>query len=276
MYGFIIKKSFCDDWDNLLTVVIVNIIFLFTCLGAAFGFFKVIELFTRSDVVSAYQFAILGFIVFIAFYIMNIINFAFGEIAAEYAAFNSANILDFFKKVPGVLLDALLFSLMVAIIAIVSVFSIWFYFIASQSRIGVFVGALLFWIDIFLILSLQWFVPIRSYFHNNFRKCLKKCFLIFFDNTWYSIVVFFHTIVMMVISVFPFFGMFPSISGITINKANAFRIRMYKYDYLEEHPELTSKRQRGQIPWEELIYEDRETLGPRKLKSFLFPWKEDK
>ena len=26
---------------------------------------------------------------------------------------------------------------------------------------------------------------------------------------------------------------------------------------------------------EELIYEDRETLGPRKLRTFLFPWKDD-
>ena len=45
--------------------------------------------------------------------------------------------------------------------------------------------------------------------------------------------------------------------------------------YLEEHPELTTKKERKNIPWEELIYEDRETLGPRKLRSFLFPWKDD-
>ena len=50
--------------------------------------------------------------------------------------------------------------------------------------------------------------------------------------------------------------------------------RLYKYDYLEEHPELTTKKERRHIPWEELIYEDRETLGPRKLKSFIFPWKD--
>ena len=35
-----------------------------------------------------------------------------------------------------------------------------------------------------------------------------------------------------------------------------------------------TKKERRQIPWEELIYEDRETLGPRKLKSFIFPWKD--
>ena len=56
---------------------------------------------------------------------------------------------------------------------------------------------------------------------------------------------------------------------------NNFRIRLYKYDYLEEHPELTTKKERKQIPWEDLIYEDRANLGPRGLKALLFPWKED-
>ncbi|MCR4734214.1 MAG: hypothetical protein K5829_04295 [Treponema sp.] len=72
-----------------------------------------------------------------------------------------------------------------------------------------------------------------------------------------------------------FIGMLPSIAGIEIAKANALRIRLYKYDYLEEHPELKTKRERSRIPWEELIYDDRETLGPRKLRSFLFPWKDE-
>ena len=66
----------------------------------------------------------------------------------------------------------------------------------------------------------------------------------------------------------------PSLAGISINKANALRLRLYKYDYLEKHPELTTKRDRKEIPWDELIQEDRDTLGPRKLRSFLFPWKD--
>ena len=47
-----------------------------------------------------------------------------------------------------------------------------------------------------------------------------------------------------------------------------------KYDYLEEHPELKTKKERKQIPWEELLYDDKETLGPRNFKSFFFPWRE--
>ena len=64
-------------------------------------------------------------------------------------------------------------------------------------------------------------------------------------------------------------------SGITIGNTNALRILLYKYDYLEEHPELRTKKERRCIPWNELIREDKEILGPRKLRSFLFPWKDD-
>ena len=70
-------------------------------------------------------------------------------------------------------------------------------------------------------------------------------------------------------------GFFPSMSGLLIANTNALRILLYKYDYLEEHPELKTKKERRQIPWDDLIAEDREILGPRKLRSFLFPWKDD-
>ncbi len=93
------------------------------------------------------------------------------------------------------------------------------------------------------------------------------------DNTGFSIIMGLYNLLLLALSILPI-GFFPSIAGIAIAKQNAFRIRMYKYDYLDEHPELKSPRERRQIPWEELIYEDREALGPRKLRSFLFPWKD--
>jgi len=109
--------------------------------------------------------------------------------------------------------------------------------------------------------------------HNNFKKCLKKCFIVFFDNTGFSIFMAFYNLVMIVLSVF-FVGFVPSLAGILIADTNAMRLRLYKYDYLEEHPELKTKKERKQIPWEELLYDDKETLGPRNFKSFFFPWRE--
>ena len=94
------------------------------------------------------------------------------------------------------------------------------------------------------------------------------------DNTGFSIIMGLYNLLLLALSILPI-GFFPSVAGISISKHNAFRLRMYKYDYLEQHPELKTPKERRQIPWEELIYEDREALGPRKFRSFIFPWKED-
>ncbi len=44
---------------------------------------------------------------------------------------------------------------------------------------------------------------------------------------------------------------------------------MFKYDYLESHPEVN----RRQIPWEELLFDEREKIGPRTLRGMIFPWR---
>ena len=66
----------------------------------------------------------------------------------------------------------------------------------------------------------------------------------------------------------------PGVNGITLAAMNATRLRLYKYDWLDEHPGYINDRdKRANVPWDELIAQDKETLGPRKISSFLFPWK---
>ena len=203
----------------------------------------------------------------------SILIFAYGESAAKIANFEGVHILDYFKNIPKVLKDATIFGLVLSIFVILSIFCVRFYFIQNKTLFYAFIGAIILWVDIFVLLSLQWVVPIRSLMKNNLKKCIKKSFIIFFDNTGFTVMMALYNFVLFALSIF-FVGLIPSMSGILISCTNALRLRLYKYDYLEEHPELTTKKQRKQIPWEELIYEDRETLGPRKLRSFLFPWKD--
>lgn len=272
MYGFLIKKSFCDDWDNLLSVVVVNLVSLFSILLLFMGCSAIVNI-IDDGAGELIHFIVLAGTLFIVTFVLNVFSMAWGELAAEIANFNGIRLVDFFKKIPGVLKDALLFTLLTTAIIIVSIYCFEFYFFQMQSLVGFFIGAFIFWLDIVAILTLQWFIPIRSLMHNNFKKCLKKCLIIFFDNTGFSILVFIHTIVVLILSVI-LIGLFPGISGILVNTINALRLRLYKYDYLEEHPELQTKAERRKIPWDELIFDDKEALGPRKLKSFLFPWKE--
>jgi len=273
MYGFLFKKNFCDGWDNLFSVVVTNVLFLVSMVGIILLSSFVTSHLGENTTDMAFYLIQTG-ILFLGIFIFNIFDFAYGELAQKIANFEGIHLLDFFKRIPGVLLDALLFSILIIVIVFVSAYSLHFYIIQQQSLISLFVGALLFWIDIFIALSLQWFVPIRNTFHNKFFKCLKKCFIISMDNTGFSIIMGIYNLLLLALSILPI-GFFPSVAGISISKHNAFRLRMYKYDYLEEHPELKTMKERRKIPWEELIYEDREALGPRKFKSFLFPWKEE-
>lgn len=275
MYGFLFKKNFCDGWDNLFSVVVINVLFLISMVGIILlSSFATSRLADDASATNLVFMLIQTAILFLGLFIFNIFDFAYGELAQKIANFEGIHFLDFFKRISGVLLDAFLFSLLIIIVVFVSAYSLVFYIFQQQSLIGLFVGALLFWLDIFIALALQWFVPIRSTFHNKFGKCLKKCFIILMDNTGFSIIMALYNLLLLALSILPI-GFFPSLAGISISKHNAFRLRMYKYDYLEEHPELKTPKERRNIPWEELIFEDREALGSRKLRSFLFPWKEE-
>ena len=272
MYGFLFKKNFCDGWDNLFSVVVVNVLFLLSMVGIVI-LSSFVTNHLSEDATDLTFYLIQSAILLLGIFIICVFAMAYGELSVKIANFEGIHFYDFFKKIPGVLLDSALLAIFIMLFIFISAYCLNFYILQQQSLISLFVGALIFWIDILIILSLQWFVPIRCTFHNKFFKCLKKCFIIFMDNTGFSIIMGIYHLLLIVISILPI-GFFPSIAGIAISKQNAFRLRMYKYDYLEEHPELKTPRERRQIPWEELIYEDREALGPRKLRSFIFPWKD--
>ena len=261
MFGFLIKKNFCDGWDNVFNLVVVNLVFLISGLLFA-GFIMVF-----------FQWPLIWVPVFLLMTtLFGIFGVAYGTVAANIADFKGVHITDFFHAISKSLKDGALFGILCGFLSVISVVAIKFYVVQLQSITGFLLAAMLFWLDVVLILSLQWFIPLHSLQNNDFKKCLKKCFLIFFDNTGFSIANALYTLVLSVFSVFCM-GLVPSFAGIILAHTNALRLRLYKYDYLEEHPELEATRGRKNIPWEELIYDDRETLGPHKLKQIFFPWK---
>ena len=142
----------------------------------------------------------------------------------------------------------------------------------SGKLIGIFFASCVFWLVFIAALSLQWFLPVKVLLKNDFKIALKKCFYIFFDNPGLSLFLFFYHCALAVLSVF-LLGAAPGITGILLSLTNALRLLLYKYDYLDSHPEITGKERR-KIPWDELLRNDRETLGPRTLRSFIFPWKD--
>ncbi|MGI5097843.1 hypothetical protein IZU27_11610 [Treponema socranskii] len=261
MYLFFIKKNFYDGWDNMLTLIVVNIV----VMAASLGLLSLIYALHRSTPLVIALIILFGIVI-------SILALAAGEIASSAANFGSAHIADFFRAIPSCIADGIRFGLVLAVVGAASYVCIPFYFV-QKTLPAMFIGSMFVWLVIFTLLSLQWFVAIRSLLHNNFRKCIKKCFLIFFDNIWFSLFMAAYTFFLTALSVF-LLGLLPSLSGIAMAQVNALRLRLYKYDYYEAHPELKTVKEKRCIPWDELLQNDKETLGPRSFKSLIFPWKE--
>lgn len=261
MILFLLKKNFCDGWDNLLTLIGYNFVLLALVGG---GYFFLAKL-------PPYAGIPIAVVLLLALIIMV---FAINQTTAKYADFKSVPIKDTFLEIPNVWKDALLFAGLIVILVLIALKCIPFYF-KMNNMLGLFLASVMFWFVVTVVLALQWFMPIQAQLGNKFRKTFKKCFIILFDNMGFSIFMFFYTLILAAISYFTI-TLVPGVSGILLSYNNAFRLRLYKYDWLEEHAEELKEqgKKRARIPWGELIADDRETLGPRSLKSFIFPWKD--
>ena len=200
--------------------------------------------------------------------------FAVNQTMAKFADFKHVSIKETFLEIPNVWKDALLFSALIVAIILIAKKCIHFYY-NMGNLFGLFLSSVMFWFLLTVVLALQWFLPIQAQLGNKFKKTLKKCFIIFFDNIGFSVFMFLYTLILAGISYFTA-TLIPGFAGILLSYNNAFRIRLYKYDWLEEHEEELKQhgKRKVRIPWGELIADDRETLGPRTLKSFIFPWKD--
>ncbi|MFW5683534.1 MAG: hypothetical protein ACOC1I_01640, partial [Spirochaetota bacterium] len=127
----------------------------------------------------------------------------------------------------------------------------------------------LFWAILVWALAGQFYFPIRAQLDDKITKVLRKCFVIFFDNTVFAIVVGIGTIVVSAGSAFTAF-LIPGIGGLLIWHQVALKLRLYKYDYLEEHPDANRK----DIPWDALLIDEKDRVGKRTLRGMIFPWKE--
>lgn len=260
MYKFFIKKNFFDGWDNMINIIISNLVMLGVLSIFIFSAHYVVD----------YSLSISFLLIALGFIAITIFTFAFGKSAKDIADFKVVPIKSYFKEIPHVIKDAILFSLIIGLLFLLLYVAIPFY-VSLSNTVGLLLAALVLWLVIISFLALQWFLPLRSLMGNNFMKCLKKSFMLFFDNPMFSIFLLFYNAVLCLLSI-PVFLIVPSFAGITLSSVNAVRLRLNKYDYIENHPEL-SKKQRKHLPWKEILKDDIEAVGNRSIKSFIFPGK---
>ncbi len=257
MFLFFIKKVFFDSWDNLLSLIVLNLGFVLLIAGFAYSSL----LFKPGSA---------GF--FLAYIVLIILfNFYSGGVAGytkELIYSGSAELKTLFSLAVKTWKQNTVLSLLTVIEG--AVLFVGFPFYLSIGGIPGLIGAVtIFWVALFWALASQYYFPAGFQLQGGIRKQIKKSFLLFFDNTGFTIFLGLHTLFLFLVSIATAF-LLPGISVIILSHQIALKLRLYKYDYLEENPDAP----RRSIPWEALLMEEKERIGSRSIRGMIFPWKE--
>ena len=262
MIGFLFKKFFFDVWDNLIITAVLNLGFLLF-VSLAFILLSVLP-----PSLSA-----LGVVLFVVFvFALCVYICAAASVVNEVSDYRHPGLAVFAANLKGALLPA---AALFAALALV-VFVVWFtipVYLGMNNLPGLAAAFFSCWICLSILASIQFYPAVYYRLGRRPLKSLKKCALIFFDNTGFC-----------------FFSLFVNVtlSALVLSCPcwpllyldEALRLRLFKYDWLDSMALEQNKNRyepdwkRAKIPWRELLADEREKTGSRSLKSFIFPWKE--
>ena len=259
MIGFVIKKAFFDMWDNLLRVFVINIAFLLLAT-------PMLMLVTGSG---AELPGWAGWLIIVVDLVaIGVFTGAVSEMAREMVDYQSTGMESFIRGLRATYRPSLIFS--VANIALAFVLLVgWRFYTSQSSLLGLGGSVLLIWIFVAWVMVGQLFFPVLSRLDKRPLRVLRKSALILLDNTFFMLVVTLGMVTIAVASAIVA-GLLFGFSTVLIWYHVALKLRLLKYDYLEENPDADRRR----IPWDALLVEERERLGPRTLRGMIFPWKE--
>lgn len=258
-----LKKSFFDGWDNLFRLLLVNL--PFSVLIGAEASVAIAMLNGRNGApLSIVEFLILA----AGWVIVSLYSGASAFFVNKIADYEAPGFKDFFSGLKKTALRSALFGLVSA-----ALFGLFFlcmgYYGARRDLLGSLAMGLVFWGGLFAFVSLQWFNAIMVRLDGRFLKILRKCFLVAVDNLGFSIFFAVWSLILGAVSVATA-GFIPGAGGVQLALCDALRLRLCKYDWLEKNPEA----KRNKVPWKELMLEEEELIGPRSLRSMIFPWKD--
>jgi hypothetical protein len=255
MFGFLIKKTFYDLWDNLFKIALINLGFLALFIAgiAASALFKSAPLLSM---------AIMALCLLCCCVYLSASSLCLKALS-DYSSMD-------FAGFPGNLAAAWPAGILWGVLCLLGSFlgatAIPFYF-SLGSFAGLLLGCFLLWTMLAAALAMQFYLPGRARLNAGPFKIIKKCFFIFFDNTFFCILVGAASLSILALSL-PLFMLLPGPAGLLLFLDEALRIRLLKYDWLEGHPG------HRKIPWDTLLEDEREKTGNRSLKGLLFPWKD--
>ena len=257
MFGFLIKKTFFDMWDNLFRIVALNLGFL-----ASFALLIYLPLLFQNNLILSYL------SIFFSLLIVFVYTGTASAVVKDISDYQNPKFKDIFNYLK-ITFGSSMFFAFISIIFFFLIYIAFPFYSNLKNILGPLAFSLLFWFLIIWILASQYFYPVQSRLDRSIPKILKKMFLLLLDNTIFSIALLTGTLIVLALSAFTAF-LLPGIASILLWLNEALKLRLYKYDYLDKHPDT----KKNQIPWDVLLIEDREKVGKRTLKGMIFPWKE--
>jgi hypothetical protein len=257
MFGFLIKKAFFDMWDNLFRVVLMNLGYI----ACASGIIFLPGLLIGSTPLSLA-------VLFLCIVILFVYTGGVSRVARDIVDYGTPGFGDFWVSVKQTALSSTIFAAIVAVHIFILSYVFPFYG-GLKSIVGPLALAFVFWVSLLWALSCFYFFPVQSRLNTDIRKVVRKMLLLFFDNTLFTLGLVLGSLLVLVVSGFTAF-LIPGVASVLVWLNVALKIRLYKYDYIEQHPEANRRK----IPWDALLIDDRERVGKRTLRGMIFPWKE--
>ncbi len=258
MTGFFIKKAFFDGWDNLIALVLFNLgymVALFIGLGLSMAVGRVNWL--------------VGYL-FLLLVAMGCAVLMGGTAAVthNFSDYKRGAWSEFRHGIVRNIRHSLLYGLLL-VVALLNAFLIIPFYGSFGTIYGYILSVVMIWVEVVLIIALPYYFPLMNLLPaDNAKKTLKKCFIIVGGNLGFTFFLLLYRLVCLALTVFTL-GLIPGVAGMQLASQDAMKLLMYKYDYLEENPDADPRR----IPWADLLYDEKEKVGPRSLKSMIFPWK---
>ncbi len=257
MIGFFIKKSFFDGWDNFLQLVLQNLVYTSLLIGAV----ALLYLLGTSQ-------AVFYLLITLSFLVYSLLRGGTAEVCKNYSCYISETWKPFLKGIKRNFGHSLFFFLVLMILFFMVAFTIPFYS-SFDSVMGLILSVVLFWVLLFFLFALPYYFPLMTHFPGDKSlKTFKKCLIVSFDNPGITLFLLIHILIDAAFSVVTA-GLVPGLSGIMLSESDCMKLLMKKYDWLDENPD----KNRKDINWDELLDEEKETIGPRSLKGMIFPWK---
>jgi uncharacterized membrane protein YesL len=258
MFGFAIKKAFFDLWDHLYFALAVNLVFTVVTLGSVSLAILLAPMLSMGVL----------FLVPVPFLLASLLGGIATFWAKDIVVEGQAKFGSFVAHLKSSWKPSLAFGLAWLILAAGIGVGVPFY-TAVNSTIGFAFGVVMAWLAFFAAGMGLFYPGLNAQVEPQIRKLVKKSFLVFVANpltSFWMILVLLVSVVLTVVTA----GFFPGILGISIWLQVCFKFVLAKYDWLEANPEANAKK----VPWATIVAEDMEKVGPRSLRSLIFPWKD--